>query len=322
MGYRYPESSARAEGWLAVDARHAIHYSERGSPDGVPVVEIHGGPGVGTVAEFTRIYDPARYRIVTFDQRGAGRSTPSGELRDNTTAHLIDDMEALRRHLNIERWLLSGWSWGTTLALVYAQQHPERVLGLVLRGAWTALPEEAEWFSAGLQNFFPDTLDRLDLRDYDVPREQLLGEILRRAADASLDPALRERAAADYGRYELRACYLEATDERIARDLAAGPQLPVAMIGSHYWEHQWFLRPRQLWSDLSRITHLPCALIHGRYDAVAVPRISYELHRAWPGSELYIVERAGHMTSEPPIAALATQVLDRLAARLAGVSRG
>lgn len=314
--YRYPEVEPRRSDWLQVDEIHAIHFEEWGSTDGIPAVELHGGPGVGTPIEYVRLYDPARYRLVTCDQRGAGRSRPLGELRANTTAHLVADLEALRIHLGIERWLVSGWSWGTTLALAYAEAYPERVLALVLRGAWTAEPHEADWFRVGLQNFFPDTIDRLAMSRLDIPREDLLAELFSIAADESRSPGERERAAADYGRYELYACYLEATEEQVARDLAMGPQLPVAMIGGHYWNHQWFLRPGQLRADLPRITHLPCVLIHGRYDVVAMPRTSYELHKAWPGSELHLVERAGHLTSEPPMARVTTDALDRLAARL------
>lgn len=316
--YRYPPIDPRRIGHLPVDGLHSIYFEESGSPAGIPVVDVHGGPGVGSIPDYRQLFDPARYRIILYDQRGCGRSLPLGELRDNTTWHLVADLERLREHLGIERWVVTGWSWGTTLALAYAEAHPERVLALVLRGTWTARQEEADWFRVGMQNFFPDTLDRLQVSLPGVPREDVLATLQGMVMDESQPREQRELAARAHSRYELYGCYLEATAEQVESDLDRGPQLPIALIGAHYWQNRWFLEEGQLWRDLGRIVHLPCTLIHGRYDAVTIPRTSYELHQAWPGSELIIAPRAGHMSSEPENARAITATMDRLALRLGG----
>lgn len=314
--YRYPPIEPFRTGWLEPGDGHRVFYEESGRPDGLPVLELHGGPGAGTVPEYRRLFDPARYRIVAFDQRGCGRSLPSRETANNTTANLIADIERLRLRLGIERWVVTGWSWGTTLALAYAQAHTDRVLAMVLRAAWTATREEADWFESGMERFFPDTLDRLQTRLPGVAPEDTLSALFAIASDPAQSPQARESAARDYSRFELWACYLEATFDEIEAELDRGPQLPIAMISAHYWAHRWFLDEGQLWVDLPRIVHLPCTLVHGRYDVVTVPRTSHRLHKAWPGSELVIVPRSGHMSSEPEMALAISAVMDRLAQRL------
>jgi proline iminopeptidase len=318
--YRYPSLKPFRSGWLEPYEGHRVFFEESGRPDGLPVLELHGGPGAGTVADYRRLFDPTRYRIVTFDQRGCGRSLPACETANNTTQHLIADIERLREMLDIRRWVLTGWSWGTTLALAYAQAHPDRVMALVLRGAWTATSEEAEWFQRGMERFFPDTLDRLQTRLPGVAPEDTLAELFTIAGDPERSAQEREAAARDYSRFELLACYLEASPQEIEDELARSPQLPIAMISAHYWAHRWFLDEQQLWTQLPRIVHLPCVLIHGRYDMVTVPRTSYRLHKAWPGSELMIVPRSGHMSSEPEMATAITEAMDRLALRLSASS--
>lgn len=315
--YRYPPLEPYRTGWLEPDEGHRVFYEESGRPDGLPVLELHGGPGAGTVADYRRLFDPARYRIVAFDQRGCGRSLPACRTEHNTTRHLLADVERLRLHLGIERWVVTGWSWGTTLALAYAQAHPARVQALVLRGAWTATREEADWFESGMERFFPDTLDRLQTRLPGVAPEDTLSALFAIASDPARTAREREAAARDYSRFELWACYLEAAPDAIEAELDRTPQLPIAMISAHYWKHRWFLEEGQLWRDLPRIVHLPCTLIHGRYDVVTVPRTSHRLHKAWPGSELVIVPRSGHMSSEPGMAAAITAAMDRLARDLA-----
>jgi proline iminopeptidase len=315
--YRHPPIEPYRSGWLDVGDGHRVFYEESGRPDGLPVLELHGGPGAGTVPDYRRLFDPQRWRLVAFDQRGCGRSLPLCETAHNTTQHLVADIERLREHLGIERWVVTGWSWGTTLALAYAQAHAQRVSALVLRGAWTATAEEAEWFERGMQHFFPDALDRFETRLPGVAPADTLQALFARASDATLDASLREAAARDYSRFELRACFLEADDAQIEAELDRAPQLPIALISAHYWAHRWFLGEGQLWTDLPRITHLPCTLIHGRYDVVTVPRTSHRLHQAWPGSELVIAPRAGHLSSEPEMARAITAAMERLALRLA-----
>ena len=304
--YRYPPIEPFRTGWLEPGDGHHVFYEESGRVDGLPVLELHGGPGAGTVPEYRRLFDPLRYHIVAFDQRGCGRSLPACETEQNTTTHLIADIERLRSVLGIERWVLTGWSWGTTLALAYAQAHPDRVLALVMRGAWTATQEEADWFESGMERFFPDTLDRLQTRLAGVAPEDTLGALFAIASDPTQSSQAREAAARDYSRFELWACYLEAVPSEIEAEL---------MISAHYWAHRWFLDEGQLWNQLPRIVHLPCTLIHGRYDVVTVPRTSHRLHRAWPGSELMIVPRSGHMSSEPEMAAAISDTMDRIAQR-------
>ena len=313
--YRYPPIEPFRTGWLEPGDGHHVFYEESGRVNGLPVLELHGGPGAGTVPEYRRLFDPLRYHIVAFDQRGCGRSLPACETEQNTTTHLIADIERLRSVLGIERWVLTGWSWGTTLALAYAQAHPDRVLALVMRGAWTATQEEADWFESGMERFFPDTLDRLQTRLAGVAPEDTLGALFAIASDPTQSSQAREAAARDYSRFELWACYLEAVPSEIEAELNRSSQLPIAMISAHYWAHRWFLDEGQLWNQLPRIVHLPCTLIHGRYDVVTVPRTSHRLHRAWPGSELMIVPRSGHMSSEPEMAAAISDTMDRIAQR-------
>ena len=189
------------------------------------------------------------------------------------------------------------------------------MLALVLRGAWTATQEEADWFESGMERFFPDTFDRLQTGLAGVAPEDTLGALFSIASDPTQSPQVREAAARDYSRFELWACYLEAVPSEIEAELNRSSQLPIAMISAHYWAHRWFLDEGQLWNQLPRIVHLPCTLIHGRYDVVTVPRTSHRLHRAWPGSELMIVPRSGHMSSEPEMAAAISDTMDRIAQR-------
>lgn len=313
--YKYPPLEPYRRELLPVDDLHSVYFEESGTPSGIPVVDIHGGPGIGSIGDYRRLFDPARYRIILTDQRGCGNSRPLAEVRRNTTWLLVEDLEKLREHLGIERWILTGWSWGTTVALAYAETHPERVLALVLRGTWTARSEEADWFRVGMQNFFPDTLDRLEFAGEGIPRGEVLGVLQDIVMNERLPGEERERAARLLSGYELSACYLHIDDEQVQKELDRVPQLPAVLVGAHYWVNRWFLREGQLWEDLGRVVHLPCTLIHGRYDVVAMVRTSYELHRAWPGSELLITPRSGHMSDEPENARAITSTMDRLALR-------
>ena len=313
--YKYPPIEPYESGLLSVGGLHRIYYELSGNPDGIPVVDVHGGPGAGSVSDYRRLFDPNRYHICLYDQRGCGRSEPLAEVRENTTQDLLSDMEALRSKLGVDSWIVTGWSWGTTLALAYAQAHTAQTRALVLRGTWTARQEEADWFETGLQNFFPDTIERLEIAGGDTDPQQVLQRLFDVMLDEHAPVEDRERAARDCIRRELYACYLDATDELIEAELDREPQLPGALIGAHYWQHRWFLEENELWTRLDRIAHIPCVIIHGRYDVVAMPRTSWELHQAWPGSELFIVPRSGHMSSEPEMARVITETMDQLADR-------
>ena len=276
-----------------------MHWETCGNPVGVPLVFLHGGPGGGCLPHHRRYYDPAFWRIVLYDQRGAGRSTPQASLVDNTTAHLVADLEHLRTALGIERWLVFGGSWGSTLALAYAQAHPARVLGLVLRGIFLATPTELDWFMHGIRYVFPEAWRAYSEFLPVQERADLLGNYYRRLTDP--DPAVHMPAAHAWDRYE-GACstLLPQADmgSKCDGDVAA---LAIARIEAHYFVHQGFLEPGQLLRGVEKIRHLPCTIVQGRYDIVCPPVTADTLSRAWPEAEYVIVPDAGHSVREPGI---------------------
>lgn len=295
----FPEiEQPNRSGRLRVSALHELYWEECGNPRGVPVVYLHGGPGEGAEPSKRRFWDPDHYRIVLFDQRGALRSTPLAETRDNTTQHLIDDLERLREHLGIERWLLTAGSWGTTLALAYGEAHPERCLGFLLRGIFLGTADEVYWYLHGMRRFFPRAYEDFvswipeDRRDaaLDAYLERLLGE----------DPQARLDAARAWVRYSA-SCSLLRHDPEGVEAQAADEQttLGMAVLDAWYFKHQLFLEEDQLIQGLARIRQLPCCLVQGGHDMIATPNSAYQLHKAWPGSVLKIVNDAGHAPTEP-----------------------
>jgi proline iminopeptidase len=293
----YPDCAPRASGMLALDARHAMHWEECGNPKGVPLLFIHGGPGGGCLPHHRRFYDPAFWRIVLYDQRGAGRSTPVAELVDNTTEHLVGDIERLRVHLGIERWLLFGGSWGSTLALVYAQAYPQRVLGLVLRGVFLATRPEIDWFIDGMRRIFPEAWR--EFAHFLPPHERgdLLANYYRRLTDA--DPAVHGPAAQAWDRYESACSTLLPKPEGGSRVDGDTGTLAIARIEAHYFVHDAFLAPGQILDRVARIRHLPCTIVQGRYDIICPPSTADTLARAWPEAEYIVVPDAGHSVREP-----------------------
>ncbi|HYT96019.1 MAG TPA: prolyl aminopeptidase [Casimicrobiaceae bacterium] len=295
----HPPCDPVATGTLPLDGRHLMHWEICGRDDGVPLVFIHGGPGGGSLPHHRRFYDPAFWRIVLYDQRGAGRSSPVADIVDNTTAHLIADLDRLRMHLGIDRWLLFGGSWGSTLALAYAEAYPERVSGLVLRGVFLASQTEIDWFMRGMRHIFPEAwrafADFLPARE----RADLLQNYYKRLTHA--DPAVHLPAARAWDRYESACSALLPRSDSIVRhddDMAA---LAIARIESHYFVHAGFLADRELIENVSRIRHLPCTIVQGRYDVICPPVTADELARAWPEAEYIIVPDAGHSVREPGI---------------------
>ncbi len=286
-------------GRIALDATHTMHWETCGNPDGVPLVFLHGGPGGGCLPHHRRFYDPAFWNIALYDQRGAGRSTPAAELAGNTTQNLIADLERLRAELHVERWLVFGGSWGSTLALAYAQAHPDRVLGLVLRGIFLATAAEIDWFMHGMRNVFPEAWRTFAEALPPSERGDLLGNYHRRLTDP--DPAIHVPAAHAWDRYE-GACttLLPAPDPltRIDGDTAA---LAIARIEAHYFVNRGFLAPNQLLDGVAKIRHVPCTIVQGRYDIVCPPVTADALARAWPEAELVVVPDAGHSVREPGI---------------------
>ena len=295
----YAPIDPTASGFLAVDAGHALYWEVCGNPRGIPALFLHGGPGGGCSATNRRFFDPSRYRIVLFDQRGCGRSTPAGSLESNTTAHLIDDIERLRKFLNIERWLLFGGSWGATLALVYAQQYPQRVCAMVLRAVFTARQSELDWLygsnGRGAANIFPEAWARFVAF---IPQSERMDLIAAYYARLISGDAIIESAAA-------RAwCVWEdaistflpsplVSDETALRSLAR--------IEAHYFVHRAFMDEGQLIANASRLVGIPCVIVQGRYDAVTPPTTAWDLHRGWSGSQLKIGPDAGHASSDPGV---------------------
>ena len=295
----YAEIEPYEAGMLPLDGLHHMYWEVSGNPNGKPVVFLHGGPGAGASPAHRRFFDPKHYRIVIFDQRGAGRSTPLGALQDNTTPHLIADMETLRRHLNIERWLVFGGSWGSTLALAYAEHHPERCCGLILRGIFLCRKSEIDWFLYDLKNIFPEAW--LAFAGYIPERERgdLLKAYYQRLIDP--DPTVHMPAARAWGRYEGSCSTLLPSPETVAYFGGDGVALGLARIEAHYFTHDIFLPVNSLLQRVNRMRNIPGVIVQGRYDAVCPIVSADDLHRAWPEAEYHIVPDAGHAAWEPGI---------------------
>ena len=286
---------------LPLDGLHSMYWEQAGNPHGVPAVFLHGGPGAGAAANHRRFFDPAHYRIVLYDQRGAGRSTPLGELTDNTTPHLIADLERLRVHLGIDRWLVFGGSWGSTLALAYAEAHPDRCVALVLRGIFLCRKPEIDWFLYGLRTLFPEARRSFVACIPPGERGDLLRAFHRRLIDP--DPAVHMPAAHAWSIYEGSCSTLLPSAETIryfASDVVA---LGLARIEAHYFMHDIFLPENALLANIDRIRHIPAIIVQGRYDAVCPIVTADDLHRAWPEARYVVVADAGHSAWEPGIAA-------------------
>ncbi|QLF93369.1 prolyl aminopeptidase [Pseudomonas sp. ABC1] len=300
---------------LAVEAPHVLYVDESGMPDGLPVLFVHGGPGGGCDASSRRFFDPTLYRIVTFDQRGCGRSTPHASLENNTTAHLIADMERIREHLGIEQWVLFGGSWGSTLSLAYAQAHPERVLGLVLRGIFLCRPQEFQWFyQEGASRLFPDYWE-----DYLAPipeeeRGNLMQAFYQRLTGS--DQIAQLHAAKAWSGWEGRTATLRPNPQLVDSFTDAHKALSMARIECHYFVNDAFLETGQLLRDMPKIAHLPGIIVHGRYDVICPLDNAWALHQAWPGSELQIIRDAGHSASEPGITDALVRATQDMAQRL------
>ncbi len=297
----YPEIEPYNAGFLQVSQLHSVYFEESGNPDGKPVVFLHGGPGGGTVPEQRRFFDPERYRIVLFDQRGCGHSTPHAELNENTTWELVGDIERLRAHLDIARWQVFGGSWGSTLALAYAQTHPRRVTELVLRGIFLLRPSELKWFyQEGASALFPDAWERFLAPIPPAERGDLIRAYYRRLTGDDL--AVRREAARAWSVWEASTSHLYMSSEQIEHAAEDEFSLAFARIECHYFMRKGFLeRDNQLLENVPRIRQIPGVIVQGRYDVVCPVQSAYDLHRAWPESELRIVDDAGHSAFEPGI---------------------
>ena len=302
----YPPIEPNRHGWLAVDDVHRLYWEESGNPNGTPVIFLHGGPGAGCAPVHRRFFDPSHYRIILFDQRGAGRSVPNAEIANNTTQHLVSDLEAIRYHLKVERWMVFGGSWGSTLALAYGQAHPERCLGFVLRGIFLFTAGEVDWFMHLMGRIFPEAARMF--RDFIPPieRSDLLTAYYRRLVDP--DPTIHLPAAQCWCTYEESCSRLmvEPGDPRMSSAVLA-----MARIEAHYMVNQGFIEEGQLLRDIHRLHGLPATIVQGRYDIVCPITSADQLARAWPGAGYHVVPDAGHSAMEPGIRAALVSAANR-----------
>jgi len=297
----YPEIQPYDSGWLDVSPEHSIYYEQSGNPAGKPVVFLHGGPGGGTSPKQRRFFDPARYRIVLFDQRGSGKSKPHASLVDNTTWHLVSDIERLRHHLGIERWQVFGGSWGSTLALAYSEQHPERVTELVLRGIFLLRRWELEWFyQQGTSRLYPDAWQKYEALIPEGERGDFIHAYYRRLTGA--DAALRKEAARVWSVWEASTSHLIPDEDYVQSCAGDDFSMAFARIECHYFvNHGFLVHENQLIADVAKIRHIPAVVVQGRYDVVCPMQSAWDLCRAWPEADLRIVADAGHSAYEPGI---------------------
>jgi proline iminopeptidase len=301
MRTRYPTPTPYDSGFLKVDDEHEIYYEQSGNPKGTPVVFLHGGPGAGTEPAHRGFFDPAHYRIVLLDQRGCGQSKPFASLNNNTTWHLVGDLEKLRSHLRIDQWLVFGGSWGSTLSLCYGIQHPERCLGLVLRGIFLTRPQEIKWFyQFGAHHLFPDQWDKY-LEPIPVEeRGDLVAAYYRQLT--SEDETVRLRAAKAWSGWEgalLKLIYDQAQFDAFTTDERS---VSIARIECHFFSNDSFLTtPNWILENIHRVKQIPAVIIHGRYDVVCPLENAWDLKKAWPEAQLEIIPDAGHAASEPGI---------------------
>lgn len=307
----YPAIEPYERGMLGVSSVHTLYYEQSGNAEGLPVVFLHGGPGGGTVADYRRFFDPASYRIVLFDQRGSGQSTPHASLEENTTWHLVADIERLREHLGIDKWVVFGGSWGSTLALAYAQRHAERVRALVLRGIFLCRPKEIGWFyQEGASAIFPDVWEEYVKVIPKDERNDMLSAYHRRLT--SDDEAVRLEAARAWSVWEGSTSKLFPDPNFIAGFDEAEFALAFARIECHYFmNNAFFDTDNYLIENVGKIRHIPSVIVQGRYDVVCPMMSAWELHRAWPEAELRIIADAGHSSLEPGITSALIEATDR-----------
>ena len=307
----YPALQPFNQGRLRVSPLHEIHYEECGNPAGKPAVVLHGGPGGGISPFLRQMHDPQAYRIVLFDQRGCGQSTPHAELVENTTWHLVSDIEVLRRHLGIERWQVVGGSWGSTLALAYAETHPERVTELIVRGIFALRRSEIRWFyQEGAHQLFPDVWEHFLAPIPEAERHDLLAAYYRRLTGP--DMAEQLTCARAWSQWEGATLSLLPDPQRVAEFGADHFAIAFARIECHYFVNGgFFAEDGQLLANAHRLSAIPGAIIQGRYDVVTPPATAWDLHRAWPRASFTMVPDAGHTATEPGIADALVRATDR-----------
>ena len=314
----YPEIEPYRTHLLEVAPPHVLHVEECGTPDGIPALFLHGGPGAGTKPSQRRTFDPARFRTVLFDQRGCGRSEPSAEVSGNTTQALIADIEAIRAHLGIDRWLVTGGSWGSFLALAYAIAHPEACLGLRLHGVFLGSPDAVRFWYHGIGRFFPEAFEACAAHVPEAERGDLLVAYHRRLIDP--DPTVHLPAAQSLRGFSARTQTLRPSAAHLAALTEPRAALEISRLFTHYCANGFFMPEGALLDGIPGIAHLPCEIVQGRYDVVTPPESAFALHRAWPGSRLTMVDLANHVATPeaPALGAALRAATDRLADRLEG----
>jgi proline iminopeptidase len=309
----YPEIKPYQRHQIAVEAPHELYVDESGNPDGIPVLFVHGGPGAGCGKYDRRFFDPEVYRIILFDQRGAGRSRPHAELENNTTAKLVEDMEVIRTSLGIEKWVLFGGSWGSTLSLVYAETYPQRVLGMVLRGIFLCRDEDLNWFyqEGGASRLFPDYWEDFVQQIPPPERRDVMGAYYRHLT--SENQIMQMSAAKAWALWEGRTATLKPCQDVVDSFTEPHRALSLARIEAHYFINHTFMEEDQILRNADKLAGIPGVIVHGRYDVICPLDNAYALHSAWPGSELIIIREAGHASREPGIVDALIRATDEMA---------
>ncbi len=317
MADLFPEIRPLVTHSIRVQVPHVLYVEECGSSSGIPAIFLHGGPGAGCKPLHRRFFDPERFRIVLMDQRGCGRSEPHAELAENTTWHLLADMERVRAHLGIERWLLFGGSWGATLALAYAETYPDRVLGLVLRGVFLCRHQDINWLyePGGASRLLPDAWQEFQ-ETIPLDERASMVEAYRRRLDGQ-DELERLRAARAWARWEARAATLQPDPRLVERFTEARAALSLSRIEAHYFANGGFLEPDQLLRHAERLNGIPGIIVHGRYDMVCPLEQAWALQRAWKTAELRMIPAAGHAMTEPGIREELVRATNEMAGRFA-----
>lgn len=292
-----------------MDDTHQLYWEQCGNPQGVPVVYLHGGPGAGINPTSRRYFDPDYYRIILFDQRGAGKSTPHGSLENNTTAHLVGDIERIRQHLSVEQWHVFGGSWGSTLALSYAAAYPETCLSLMLRGIFLMRPEEIDWFLHGIRSVFPEAWEQFVGILSEDEQKDILASYYKRLT--SEDEAVALEAAIDWSTYESACAALIPNYQIVSTPEQKAYALSIAKIEAHFFVSEDFSGPNSLLTKIDRFRDIPTTIVQGRYDMICPLKSAYELHQAWPEANYVVVPDGGHSASDPAIRSKLIEVTEQ-----------
>lgn len=303
------------EGYLAVSEKHTLFYATYGNPKGMPIIILHGGPGVGCDDTLSRFFDLSYWHVIMFDQRGASRSTPLGCMEENSPQHSIDDIEALREHLGISKWVVFGGSWGSTLGLLYGQAHPERCLGFILRGIFLAREQDYLHLFYDMGKIFPEAYAPFF---HHIPKEErgdLLSAYYKRVMDP--DPAVHLPAAKVFMKFDA-ICSTHLPNKESVEKFISNDALTLSIVRAfiYYSFHHFFLEPNQILNHMQRITHLPAIIVHGRYDAICLPEMAYLLHQNWENSALWVVPDGGHSANDPTISQALAKAADHMMEQL------